>query len=119
MKDVNINAFDEDKTRKRRRGKNTLEDSPRANHRQLDLIRLFREIPQKIPFVGSPSKRTVSVALPASLVYNVQTDELRAYIIGNIARIVTIYGIHEVIIYNDLGNLRIFVYFQVNKDQNG
>lgn len=71
---------------------------------QVNLIQLLKDIPQRIPFLGKPTRRTFSVALPVSLVQNILTDELRAYVIGSIARAVTIYGVHEVVLYNDLGD---------------
>lgn len=80
-------------------------DPPKPSKKENDvsLVQLLKEIPQRIPFQGKPTKTTFSVALPVSLVQNIQTDELRAYIIGSIARTLTIYGIHEVILYNDIG----------------
>ncbi|GBE59656.1 RNA methyltransferase, putative [Babesia ovata] len=77
-------------------------EAPKRSN-DVSMIQLFREIPQRVPFRGKPTKRTVSVALPVSLVYNILTDELRAYVIGHIARALTIYGVHEVVLYNDIG----------------
>eukprot|EP00371_Babesia_bovis_P001842 XP_001610489.1 hypothetical protein [Babesia bovis T2Bo] len=87
------------KKQKESTSKNTI---PKSTDGEMSMVRLLREIPQRIPFQGKPSKKTFSVALPVSILQNIQTDELRAYIIGNIARSLTIYGIHEVVIYNDL-----------------
>ncbi|GIX66063.1 RNA methyltransferase, putative [Babesia caballi] len=82
----------------------------------VSMVQLLKEIPQRVPFRGKPTKKTFSVALPVSLVPNILTDELRAYIIGSIARALTIYGIHEVILYNDMGEegLEWQEYFAVN-----
>lgn len=88
-----------------KRIKSQKSDPPKPSKKENDvsLVQLLKEIPQRIPFQGKPTKTTFSVALPVSLVQNIQTDELRAYIIGSIARTLTIYGIHEVILYNDIG----------------
>ena len=40
-------------------------------------------------------KRTLSVALPASIVENAQGGELKALLVGQIARALTIYGVDE------------------------
>ncbi|CAE7221563.1 SPOUT1 [Symbiodinium necroappetens] len=44
---------------------------------------------------------TVSVALPASIVENAQGGELKAVLVGQIARALTIYGVDEVVIFED------------------
>ncbi|KAJ1614170.1 SPOUT methylase [Cryptosporidium canis] len=59
------------------------------------------DILSRIPFAGSPSKSTLSVAIPASIAGNAQSFELRAYLVGQIARILTVFGVDEVIIYED------------------
>ena len=40
-------------------------------------------------------KRTLSVALPASIVENAQGGELKALLVGQVARALTIYGVDE------------------------
>lgn len=59
------------------------------------------DILSKIPFAGSPSKSTLSVAIPASIAGNAQSFELRAYLVGQIARIISVFGVDEIIIYED------------------
>ncbi|KAH8581939.1 SPOUT methylase [Cryptosporidium sp. chipmunk genotype I] len=59
------------------------------------------DILSRIPFAGSPSKSTLSVAIPASIVGNAQSFELRAYLVGQIARIISVFGVDEIIIYED------------------
>ncbi|CEM20350.1 unnamed protein product [Vitrella brassicaformis CCMP3155] len=54
-----------------------------------------------VPFVAPPRLRTVSVALPVSIVANAQSFELRAYLVGQIARALTVFGVDEVVIYED------------------
>lgn len=46
-------------------------------------------------------KHTVSVAVPASIIANAQSFELRAYLVGQIARATTIFTIDEIVIYED------------------
>ncbi|OEH74893.1 hypothetical protein cyc_07097 [Cyclospora cayetanensis] len=58
-------------------------------------------IPRVIPFQGSPRKGTLSVALPASIVANAQSPELKAALVGQIARTLVIMGVEEIIIYED------------------
>ena len=75
---------------------------PQTHHNTQDNLSIHGEIPQCIPFLGIPSKgRTVSVALPCSILDNVQTFELKGYLIGQIARALTIFGVDEVIVYED------------------
>ncbi|AFZ80223.1 hypothetical protein BEWA_030760 [Theileria equi strain WA] len=111
--DLNLKSTEPKKKAKKRHmlqkpGEVAKPEGKQAKHKKeddgLSSIQLFKEIPQKIPFMGRPREHTISVALPASLVQNVQSEELRAYVIGNIARTLTIYGINEVVLYNDMGN---------------
>lgn len=46
-------------------------------------------------------KHTISVALPASIVDNAQSDWLQAVLVGQIARALTIFSVDEVVIYED------------------
>lgn len=46
-------------------------------------------------------KHTVSVALPASIVENAQSEQLKAVLVGQIARALTIYSVDEVVVYED------------------
>lgn len=43
----------------------------------------------------------ISVALPSSILANAQSEELRIYLAGQIARTVAIYGIDEIVIFNE------------------
>lgn len=45
---------------------------------------------------------TTSVALPASFVENAQSGELKAVLVGQIARALTIYSVDEVVLYDDI-----------------
>lgn len=46
-------------------------------------------------------KHTISVALPASIVDNAQSEQLKAVLVGQMARALTIYSVDEVVIYED------------------
>lgn len=46
-------------------------------------------------------KCTTAVALPASIVENAQSGELKAMLVGQIARALTIYSVDEVVLYED------------------
>eukprot|EP00750_Incisomonas_marina_P031722 INCI8287.11.p2 GENE.INCI8287.11~~INCI8287.11.p2 ORF type:complete len:429 (+),score=119.76 INCI8287.11:83-1288(+) len=51
---------------------------------------------------GAPKTgRTVSIALPGSIVDNCQSRELQSYVAGQIARAAAIFQIDEVVIFND------------------
>eukprot|EP00930_Biecheleria_cincta_P100544 TRINITY_DN9215_c7_g1_i1.p1 TRINITY_DN9215_c7_g1~~TRINITY_DN9215_c7_g1_i1.p1 ORF type:complete len:359 (+),score=56.12 TRINITY_DN9215_c7_g1_i1:45-1121(+) len=50
---------------------------------------------------GSGRKTTVSVALPASIIDNCQSGELKAILVGQIARALTIYGVNEIVLFED------------------
>lgn len=50
-------------------------------------------------------KPTVSIAVPGSIMNNVQTAELRTYLAGQIARAACIYQVDEVIVYDDMGHV--------------
>ena len=45
--------------------------------------------------------RTVSVALPSSLITHAITYELKTMLVGQIARAVAVYGVSEVVVYED------------------
>ncbi|KAH8269616.1 hypothetical protein KR018_010515 [Drosophila ironensis] len=49
----------------------------------------------------SPS--TVSIAVPGSILENAQSNELRAYVAGQIARAACIFRVNEVIVFDDVG----------------
>ncbi|CAE8632251.1 unnamed protein product, partial [Polarella glacialis] len=44
---------------------------------------------------------TISVMLPASIIDNCQSFELKAVLVGQIARALTIYGVNEVVLFED------------------
>ncbi|KAL8448571.1 hypothetical protein Emag_003886 [Eimeria magna] len=58
-------------------------------------------IPRIIPFQGAPRQSTLSVALPASIVANAQSLEMKAALVGQVARTLTIMGVDEVVVYED------------------
>ncbi|UKK00262.2 hypothetical protein MACK_000332 [Theileria orientalis] len=127
---VNVTSNKNKKNKKRKKNKDKEDSNERGGqdlnvskkHKKdfsshnINFVHLFKEIPQRIPFIGKPRRSTLSVSLPVSLIENVQSDELRAYVIGNIARTLTIYGVNEVVLYNDLEdkNTRWMEYFSIN-----
>ncbi|EDW74506.1 uncharacterized protein Dwil_GK21364 [Drosophila willistoni] len=46
---------------------------------------------------------TVSIAVPGSILENAQSNELRAYVAGQIARAACIFRVNEVIVFDDVG----------------
>jgi len=50
---------------------------------------------------GKPRLYTVSVALPASIIENAQSGELKAVLVGQVARALTIFSVDEVVLYED------------------
>lgn len=44
---------------------------------------------------------TVSIAVPASIIDNAQSMELKTYLVGQIAKAATIFNVNEVIIISD------------------
>ncbi|PFH34773.1 hypothetical protein BESB_068060 [Besnoitia besnoiti] len=70
--------------------------------REKETGELLRFIPKTLPFAGARRTRTLSIALPASIVDNAQTLELRAALVGHIARTLTVFGVDEIVIYEDV-----------------
>lgn len=44
---------------------------------------------------------TLSIAIPGSIIGNVQSKELKTYVTGQIARAATLFSVDEIIVYND------------------
>nr|PIM00252.1 putative RNA methyltransferase [Toxoplasma gondii COUG] len=63
---------------------------------------LLRFVPKTLPFAGARRTHTLSIALPASIIDNAQTAELRAALVGQIARTLTVFGVDEIIVYEDV-----------------
>ncbi|PXF41386.1 putative methyltransferase [Gracilariopsis chorda] len=57
--------------------------------------------PPSNPTPPLPSPRTVSIALPSSILLNAQSSELRIYLAGQIARAAAIYKVHELVIFDE------------------
>ena len=55
----------------------------------------------KTPVSGSKQLRTVSIALPSSIIAHAITYELKTMLVGSIARAVAVYGVAEVVIFDD------------------
>lgn len=50
-----------------------------------------------------PVVSTVSIAVPGSILENAQSEELRTYLAGQIARAACIFKVDEVIVFDDIG----------------
>lgn len=61
------------------------------------LISIESEVKEK----GINKYKTISIAIPSSIIDNAQSKELRAYLVGQIARTCSIFRIDEIIIYHD------------------
>jgi hypothetical protein len=48
---------------------------------------------------------TLSIAVPGSILENAQSQELRTYVAGQIARAASIYKVDEIIVYDDKGEI--------------
>lgn len=58
---------------------------------------------EDIPRPNKPRKYTVSIAVPASILEETCVkDELRTYVVGQIARAATIYSVDEIVVYDDM-----------------
>lgn len=51
----------------------------------------------------TPAVSTVSIAVPGSILENAQSEELRTYLAGQIARAACIFKVDEIIVFDDLG----------------
>lgn len=60
-----------------------------------------REEAAKTKIYEEPS--TLSIAVPGSILDNAQSEELRTYLAGQIARAACVYKVDEVIVYDDVG----------------
>ncbi|CAG0896953.1 unnamed protein product, partial [Darwinula stevensoni] len=62
----------------------------------------------KVDAEAKPATKTVSLAVPGSIMDNAQSPELRSYLAGQVARAAAIFRADEVIVYDDLcsGTLR-------------
>lgn len=52
---------------------------------------------------ATPAVSTLSIAVPGSIMENAQSEELRTYLAGQIARAACIFNVDEVIVFDDLG----------------
>ena len=70
---------------------------------ELDRIEARKEEQEcnKLPINPKPHKPTVSIALPGSILASVPCDELKTYVVGQVARAAAIFNISELIIFNE------------------
>lgn len=102
MKSNKINRNKQELNNSKNFNKNVIK-SKYKNSCQINKFDNLKEdnILSKIPFFGNPCKATISIAIPSSIVSNAQSFELRSYLVGQIARMLTVFGVDEVIIYED------------------
>jgi predicted SPOUT superfamily RNA methylase MTH1 len=55
--------------------------------------------------VDIPRLQTVSIALPSSMLEGYITKELKTFVVGNVARVLALYEVDEVVVYDDLTRL--------------
>ncbi|CBZ51653.1 conserved hypothetical protein [Neospora caninum Liverpool] len=89
-------------TETREAEENAKEATEREEAGEEETAELLRFVPKVLPFAGARRTRTLSVALPASIIDNAQTAELRAALVGQIARTLTVFGVDEIIVYEDV-----------------
>lgn len=58
---------------------------------------------EKLEQTTAPDLSTVSIAVPGSILENAQSEELRTYLAGQIARAACIFKVDEVIVFDDIG----------------
>lgn len=62
----------------------------------------FEEYFEDVPRPEKPRKYTISIAVPASILEETcKKDELRTYVVGQLARAANIYSVDEIIVYDD------------------
>lgn len=61
-------------------------------------VKIETEIQESLP----PAVSTVSIAVPGSILDNAQSEELRTYLAGQIARAACIFKVDEVIVFDDI-----------------
>lgn len=66
---------------------------------ELERAKVEEEIAEK----QTPAVSTLSIAVPGSILENAQSEELRTYLAGQIARAACIFKVDEIIVYDDLG----------------
>ena len=92
---VNNNGMRRQRSKKNNDNKPTVVEVPQATNSWS--YRLTKASLEK----AIPINYTVSIAIPSSLVRNAQSPELRAYLIGQIARSCALYEVDEIVIFID------------------
>lgn len=65
-----------------------------------------QKINEQIKEKAMPTISTISIAVPGSILDNAQSEELRTYLAGQIARAACIFKIDEIIVFDDLGGIK-------------
>lgn len=88
--------------RKVYREENLLKKLEKQKKREdLERAKIEAEIQEK----QTPTVSTLSIAVPGSIIENAQSEELRTYLAGQIARAACIFKVDEVIVFDDLGGV--------------
>lgn len=66
---------------------------------EVERVKAEEEIKEK----QTPAVSSLSIAIPGSILENAQSEELRTYLAGQIARAACIFKVDEVIVFDDLG----------------
>ncbi|XP_031620847.1 putative methyltransferase C9orf114 [Contarinia nasturtii] len=86
--------------RKIYREQNLLKKLEKQNKRdEQERQRAEKDIQEKL----TPAVSTLSIAVPGSILENAQSEELRTYLAGQIARAACIFKVDEIIVFDDLG----------------
>lgn len=56
---------------------------------------------------------TVSIAFPSSIVDNAQSEELKTYLCGQIARAAVVFNVDEIVVFDEYATLKVFVTKQI------
>lgn len=62
-----------------------------------------QKVEAEIQEKSTPTISTISIAVPGSILENAQSEELRTYLAGQIARAACIFKVDEIIVFDDLG----------------
>ncbi|XP_004521127.1 putative methyltransferase C9orf114 [Ceratitis capitata] len=85
--------------RKQRKQEKLLKELEKNAQTELEAVQAAEKIPEKPKLQPS----TISIAVPGSILENAQSAELRSYLAGQVARAASIFRVHEVIVFDDVG----------------
>jgi hypothetical protein len=89
------------KNNKKSRNKEKSSKNDHNNNQRIDHDYRFGRVMDQAPCPNKPRLYTVSIAVPGSVITNAQTQELRTYLVGQIARAAAVYHVDEIIVFDD------------------